>query len=72
MCGCRGAAAARRRGTLRAEPLILGEDDEALPVRRVALLQSSGAVPAGATRYVRGTEVAEMIEDGRLNALDGL
>lgn len=71
-CGCGGGrSAARRAGTNPTQPIILGEDDESLPVRRVSLLQASGAVPAGASRYVRGTDVEAMIADGRLNALDG-
>lgn len=73
-CGCGGGgrrAAASAQGTNPKNPFIYGEDSEDLPVRRVVIVQGSGGVPAGATKYVRGTQVDEMLENGELRATDG-
>jgi hypothetical protein len=52
-------------------PMILGEDNESMPVRRVSIIASMGGVPSGATRYVRGTDVDTMIANGQLKLLGG-
>lgn len=73
-CGCGGgrrANAPSSVGTNPSNPMIYGEDDTTLPVRRVVHVQASAGMPAGATRYVRGSEVAEKIEAGFLRATDG-
>lgn len=66
-CGCGGRrAGAQSRGTTPNEPIIFGTDDAGLPVRYVRVLQASGGTPQGATRYVRGSKVDEMIESSKL------
>ena len=69
-CGC-GKKATVSRGTVPSQPLVFGSDNPEFPIRRVALLQASGGAPAGASRYVRGSEVNQMIADGILRPLDG-
>lgn len=64
-CNCgKSAARARVLGTNPSMPMIFGEDNGSLPVRKVTLLQASAGAPAGATRFVRGSEVDSMIVNG--------
>jgi len=73
-CGCGGGAkrsSVSSQGTNPSNPIIYGSDDAALPVRRVVHVTGSAGMPAGATRYARGTEVASMLENGVLRATDG-
>jgi hypothetical protein len=50
--------------------MIIGTDDAEMPVRRVSILAAGYGAPLGATRYVRGSDVPTLIEEGRLRALD--
>lgn len=72
-CGCGGSRGktASNLGTIPANPLILGEDNDGLPVKRVVMVQASGGIPAGATRYVRGSEVDTMIASGSIRPTGG-
>lgn len=71
-CGCGGRkSSASNVGTIPSNPLVFGEDDASLPVLRVVLVQASGGIPAGATRYVRGSEVDTLIASGTLRSLEG-
>lgn len=72
-CGCGGSrkSAASSQGTVPANPLIFGQDDESLPIKRVVVVQASGGLPAGATRYVRGSEVDTLIASGALRSTGG-
>lgn len=51
-------------------PIVFGDDDTGLPVRRVAVIEASAGVPAGATRFVRGSLVDTMIINGKLRLLE--
>jgi len=68
-CNCGGGKRARAIGTNPQMPMVFGEDDPNLPVRRVTLIEASGGVPAGASRYVRGSEVDSMIVNNKLRLL---
>lgn len=71
-CGCnKGRTAARQGGTTPTDPLIYGTDDSSLPTRRVVLVQGSMGIPAGATRYVRGSDVEGMISSGAIRTTGG-
>lgn len=71
-CGCGGRkSTAPSTGTVKGNPMVFGQDDESLPIKRVVLVQASGGIPAGATRYVRGSEVDTMIENDLLRSLEG-
>lgn len=72
-CGCGGSkrSTSPTLGTNPSNPIIYGSDVENLPVRRVVHVQASAGMPAGATRYVRGSEVNDMLEAGTLRATDG-
>lgn len=67
-CGCGGKAnkTVSNLGTIPSNPMIFGEDDADLPIKRVVMVQASGGVPAGGTRFVRGSEVDSMIDSGVL------
>lgn len=65
-CGCGGSGAA---GTRRNNPLVLGEDQNDQPAQRVVLVQGTAGTPAGARRWVRGTDVQTMIEEGVIKPL---
>jgi len=69
-CNC-GKNKAAIKGTVPTNPLILGTDDPALPVQRVVMLVATGGVPVGATRYVRGSDVEQMIADEQLRLIGG-
>lgn len=73
-CGCGkggGTSGARVNGTVPSAPMIFGDDDNNLPVRRVVLVHGQNGIPAGATRYARGTEVESLIASGALRRTDG-
>lgn len=74
-CGCGGgksrAGAVASLGTNPSNPIIYGTDDVNLPIRRVVHVLAASGMPAGATRYVRGSEVQTMIDNGSLRATDG-
>lgn len=59
-------ARARVMGTVPTMPMILGQDNASLPVRMVLFQQAHSGVSAGATRYVRGSDVDSMIVNGIL------
>jgi hypothetical protein len=69
-CGCGGRSRkAGAVGIAPANPMIFGTDDNNLPVIRAMLLQASGSVPAGSTRFVRGTGVDQAAADGIIRVL---
>lgn len=74
-CGCGkgggNTSAERVTGTTPSSPMIFGMDAIDLPIRRVVLVQGQSGVPAGATRYARGTEVESLIASGVLRRTDG-
>lgn len=70
-CNCGGGTRTRAVGTNPSMPMVFGTDDPNLPVRRVSLIEASAGIPAGASRYVRGSEVDSMIVNGKLKILDG-
>lgn len=65
-CGCGKSSVL---GVNPSNPLIFGEDDASMPVIRATLLEAANGTPVGATRYVRGSLVDSMIEDGKLRRL---
>jgi len=70
-CNCGGGrSAARAMGTAPASPMIFGEDNQSLPIRRVVLLEGSNGIPAGATRYVRGSLVDDLIVQNKLRLVN--
>lgn len=67
-CGC-GKKRTLTAGAAPSNPLIFGQDDNSLAVRRAILLQASGGTPAGSTRFVRGTGIDQAVADGIIRVL---
>jgi len=68
-CGC-GGGRRSALGVTPAQPIIFGDDAPDLPTRRVVVVQASAGVPAGSSRYVRGSDVDTMIINGQLRILE--
>jgi hypothetical protein len=69
-CGsCGGGGGGSRAGATRNNAIVFGEPEP--EVIRVTFLQSAGGQAAGATKYVRGSGVQELIDTGVLAQLSG-